>query len=85
MNLIFQADELLNEVRRVVREELAQAGHASQPWLSVKRAAEYLDTSPDAVYGLVKRGELVAHHSGNGRLLFERDALDAWARAGDGA
>src|SRR6478672_6136286 len=40
------------------------------PWLNVDRAADYLDTTPDAIHGMVKRGQVAVHRSSTGRLLF---------------
>jgi excisionase family DNA binding protein len=53
-------------------------------WLKVESAAKYLDTSEDAIRGMVKRGQLIPHRSTTGRLLFRRDALDRHA-IGDAA
>ncbi len=53
------------------------------PWLSVKSAAVYLDTSEDAVRALVKRCQLRHHRSDTGRVLFRREELDEFAVAGD--
>jgi excisionase family DNA binding protein len=50
------------------------------PWLNVESAAIYLDTSREAIRGMVKRGQLLPHRSATGRLLFHRDELDAHAR-----
>ncbi|MHB8642839.1 MAG: helix-turn-helix domain-containing protein [Gaiellaceae bacterium] len=46
-------------------------------FLDVKGAAEYLSTTPKAVYHLVERGRF-PHHRAGGRLLFDRAALRAW-------
>jgi len=74
-----------------VLEDLARsiAGHvAAQPapepsrWLNVESAADFLDTSEDAIRGLVKREHengFPVHRRG-GRLLFDRRELDAWVR-----
>jgi excisionase family DNA binding protein len=69
-------------IRAAVREELARQPDRS-PWLNVEDAAEYLRTSKDAIRALVRRGDLPVHRTLNGRLLFRRDELDAYAKAGD--
>jgi excisionase family DNA binding protein len=71
--------DLAEELRLVVREELARVSQSPpSPWLNVHDAAEYLATTEDAVYGLVKRQEIPVHRTDNGRLLFKRDELDTW-------
>jgi excisionase family DNA binding protein len=50
------------------------------PWLSVKSAARYLDTTPDAIRGLVKRRQIPFRKAPNGRLLFDGRELDRWIR-----
>ena len=50
-------------------------------WLTVNRAAAYLDRTPEAVRGLVKRGELKAYKP-DGRLQLDREELDQWMRGG---
>jgi excisionase family DNA binding protein len=51
----------------------------ASPWLNVDSAAAYLDTSIGAIRGMVKRRQIPVHRT-NGRLLFNRQELDAWAR-----
>jgi excisionase family DNA binding protein len=73
--------EIVREtVRETVREELAQ--RAPSGWLSVKSAAAYLDTTEDAIYAMVRRGDLVPHRTPTGRLRFRVADLDAWVRGG---
>jgi excisionase family DNA binding protein len=71
-------DDLARRVASIVLESLpASAPHS--PWLNVERAADYLDTTPDAIRGMVKRGQVPVHRSSTGRLLFRREDLDAHA------
>ena len=78
-----QLHGLDKELRDIVRDELAQALTQSAPagYLSVASASVYLDTSQAAIRSMVKRGELPVSRTPNGRLLFERDALDGWVRS----
>jgi len=78
-----QLDGLEDELRRVVRDELARAmGQAeSSGYMSVKSAAAYLDMTEPALRALIKRGEVAVHRAPNGRLSFDRASLDAWARS----
>jgi excisionase family DNA binding protein len=50
-------------------------------FLDVPGAAEYLCTTPKAVYHLVER-QRVPHHRAGGRLLFDRADLRAWVERG---
>jgi len=50
-------------------------------FLDVKGAAEYLGLSRKAIYHLVERGRL-AHGKPDGRLLFDRAELRAYAERG---
>jgi hypothetical protein len=81
------ADELLEGVRRVVREELQGAAAVAQPqpegFLNTDSAARYLDTTAEGIRSAVKQGKLNPARRGTGRnarLLFKRDQLDAYAR-----
>ncbi len=50
-------------------------------FVAVDGAAEFLDLSRKAVYGLVERHGL-PHHRAGGRLLFDRRELRLWVEAG---
>jgi predicted HTH domain antitoxin len=66
------------EIRRVVREEVARA--LQQPRLfSVRSAAEYLDLTEEAVRGLLKRRQIECNRSATGRITFAREQLDRHA------
>ena len=47
----------------------------ASPYLTASEAAEYLRTTVQGIYALVKRGRLKPM-PGSGKLLFTRDALD---------
>lgn len=72
--------ELPDSVVEAVADGVAARleGYQSRRWFGVNEAAEYLATTPDAIRGLVKRGELVPTRR-KPRLLFSREALDGWA------
>ena len=78
--------ELLDQLRALVaaavREELARLPLQADGFLDVNGAAAYLASTPDAIRSLVKRNAIPYHKAPNGRLLFERDDLDRWARTG---
>jgi excisionase family DNA binding protein len=78
-----QLNGLDNQLRSIVRDELALAFGQSAPasYMSVATAAAYLDTTQAAIRSMVKRRELPVSRTPNGRLLFERDALDLWVRS----
>lgn len=70
---------LLRAAHEGARLALAEQSSGS-PWLSVKSAADYLDTTEDAIRALVKRRQVPHHRTETGRLLFRRDELDAFAQ-----
>jgi excisionase family DNA binding protein len=51
-------------------------GAAISPYLTATEAAEYLRTTLQAIYGLVKRGRIKPMPGRPGRLLFRRIDLD---------
>jgi excisionase family DNA binding protein len=54
---------------------------AATPWLDVQGAAEHLCCSKHRIYTLVSMRRIPHQHEG-ARLLFDRDELDEWIRAG---
>jgi excisionase family DNA binding protein len=64
--------------RRVV--ELIDEGR-DDGFLDVAGAAQYLSTSPKAIYHAVERGRLPHHRAGR-RLLFDKAELRAWVERG---
>jgi fido (protein-threonine AMPylation protein) len=79
--------ELLERIRRTVREEVQDAlaaAHQQEPgYLNTESAARYLDTTPQAIRDAVRRGDLHPYRRGNGRnarLSFTREQLDTYAR-----
>jgi len=51
-------------------------GRPASPYLTVQEAAEYLRTTVQAIYALVKRGRIKPMPGRPGRLLFKRQDLD---------
>jgi excisionase family DNA binding protein len=47
------------------------------PWFTVDRAAEYLDTSPDAIRKRIERGQLPFHRPEGSPIMLHRDEIDA--------
>ena len=78
LNLAGFEEVLLRVARDGARLALAQQAEPA-PWMGIKTAAGYLDTTEDAIRGLVKRRQIPCHRSENGRLLFRREELDVWA------
>jgi excisionase family DNA binding protein len=57
---------------------IATSGLAPEsPWLTVREAADYLRTSPAAIYKRISRKQLVAHRPEGSRIMLHRDELDA--------
>jgi hypothetical protein len=79
--------DLPEELLDALVNRVAERVHAELPldtgWLDVKAAAAHLSTSPEAIYGMVKRRQIPTHRSETGRLLFRREELDSHATAGD--
>jgi excisionase family DNA binding protein len=59
---------------RLSKHESARA-HAS-PYLTVAEAAQYLCTTPGAIYKRVKRGQLKSYRPEGSQTLLRRDDLD---------
>jgi len=70
-------ETLAQRVAAIVLERLE--GTSNRRWLTVDQAADYLGRTPEAIRGLVKRGELTAYKP-DGRLQLDREELDAWMR-----
>ena len=77
-------DELVEEIRRVVREELQASPESlhGRPsgFMDTKTAAVFLSTSEQALRALCKRGQVPVHRTPQGRLLFDPDELSAYVR-----
>jgi hypothetical protein len=77
---------LLDDLVAALAERLASLvgtaitpAEQATPWMNIKSAAAYLDTTEQALRGRVKRGELPVHRR-DGRLYFNRGELDQWVR-----
>jgi excisionase family DNA binding protein len=72
--------ELVEQIAQRAAELLAEQLPAApaSPYMTPGEAAEYLRcTGRQRIYDLVHQGALVPHRDGS-RLLFHRDALDAY-------
>src|SRR5262249_7332710 len=83
------ADDLRLAVREEVRRALDEREQES-PWMSLASAAAYLDMTQESLRNAQRpkahREPLLrSHRSATGRLMFLREDLDAFARAGDAA
>lgn len=72
--------ELAERLRPLLQ---AQAEHGTASWLDAAETAEYLRCPRSRVYALVS-AKRIPHHKDGSRLLFNRDELDRWVRAGGG-
>jgi excisionase family DNA binding protein len=75
------AEQIADRVsERLRRELLDRNDERRSPWLSVEKAAAYLDWPKQRVYKLSAQGA-IPHYKHDGRLLFRRDELDHWLRS----
>jgi excisionase family DNA binding protein len=74
-------DEIAERVSALLEERF---GEKPAEWLSVAGAADHLQTTEDGIRALVKRKRIPHHRGAAGRLLFDRDELDAWVRGESG-
>jgi len=79
VNLLDAAD--LRDVLRLELERVLLNQRSAGGYLSLKSAANYLDVSEQALRARVKRQEIPVHRR-DGRLYFERKALDEYVRGG---
>lgn len=70
-----QEDALVQRVAERIQE------WRDEGFLDVPGAAEYLSTTPKAIYALVGRQKL-PHSRAGGRLFFDRVELRAWVERG---
>ena len=69
-------------ISRAIRDELERASNGKPGFLDVDGAAAFLAATPSAIRSLVKREAIPYHKAPNGRLLFDRDDLQAWVKSG---
>jgi excisionase family DNA binding protein len=72
-----ELDALADLLAERVRARLGPAN----PWLGAPEAAAYLGCSLSRVRKLTMTGELPCHHDGR-RVLYRREELDGFVRAG---
>lgn len=83
-------DELEELLERAARDGAAQALAENAPaagWQDVRRIADYLAISPNAVRQLVRRRDnpLPCERTPTGRLLFSTRAVDSWVTSQEAA
>lgn len=65
----------------LIDERIAQhlgsvaSSNSDSPWLTVAEAAEYLRTSPAAIYKRIKRGQLSACRPDGSQILLRKEDL----------
>ena len=75
------ADQIAARVTEQLRSQLPGRNDEQQtPWLSIEKAAAYLDWPKQRLYKLTAQGA-IPHYKHDGRLLFRRDELDQWLRS----
>jgi excisionase family DNA binding protein len=75
------ADQIAARVaEQLGRELLERNDEQHTPWLSIEKAAAYLDWPKQRLYKLTAQGA-IPHYKHDGRLLFRRDELDQWLRS----
>jgi excisionase family DNA binding protein len=75
------ADQIAARVADQLRSELTDRNNEQHtPWLSIEKAAAYLDWPKQRLYKLTAQGA-IPHYKHDGRLLFRRDELDQWLRS----
>jgi Helix-turn-helix domain len=75
-------DDLVSALAARIASLIAAANPRAEqvsPWMNLKSAAVYLDTTEQALRARVKRGEIPVHRR-DGRLYFNRHELDQWVR-----
>ncbi|MBN2475659.1 MAG: excisionase family DNA-binding protein [Pirellulales bacterium] len=80
-------DELAARVEvagELLRELLSRAAAPPQRYLTVAGAAAYTGLSPDSIRALIEQGRLTALRPVRGRILVDRDEVDAVVRSATG-
>lgn len=71
------AHRIASELTRLTPPQPESGEEARSPWLSISKAADYLDWPKQRLYKLTAAGA-IPHYKQDGRLLFHRAELDAW-------
>ena len=75
------ADQIADRLAERLRRELPDPNDEQHtPWLSIEKAAAYLDWPKQRLYKLTAQGA-IPHYKHDGRLLFRRDELNQWLRS----
>jgi excisionase family DNA binding protein len=71
-------EQIAQRVLELQRELSPTAnGEELSPWMSIEKAAAYLDWPKQRLYKLTAQGA-IPHYKQDGRLLFHRQELDCW-------
>jgi excisionase family DNA binding protein len=62
---------------------LGERPPSPSPWMTAKQCAEYIGAGVGRIYDLSHVDAIPVHRDGS-RLLFHRDEIDRWIRAGGG-
>ena len=72
------AERIAAELARRLGSEPDEGGaQARSPWMGIETAATYLDWPKQRLYKLCASGA-IPHYKQEGRLLFQRNELEAW-------
>lgn len=73
---------LADRLAPILATRIDQDEHAF-PWLDVEGTAKHLACPRSRIYALVS-ARRIPHYKDGSRLLFRREELDGWVRAGGG-
>jgi len=74
------AEQIAQRVVELQAQQPGEEAAQSSPWMSIERAAKYLDLPTQRLYKLTAAG-VIPHVKQGGRLLFDREELDTWLRS----
>ena len=79
--VVSQLAEKLNHIERLLLSQNESKQTASDKFLNIKEAADFIGLSVPTVYGLVHRLD-IPHMKRNKRLYFSKQALTEWITSG---
>lgn len=79
--ILTDKNELIAELRELIREELATLPQSTQPkkFLTLPEAAKFLNFSRSTLYRMTSRGEIP--HLKRGKLFFDEGELTHWLKS----
>ena len=81
---ILEGDELQALIVQAVQRALEPRPASESPWLSVEAAADYICSTPTAVYSAIRENKFPVHRPNGPKsrpVLIARADLDAWVTA----